>query len=214
MKILLNSILLLGGVIISLAAFPVFGQNQRAEIVINKKPLKEFAASVKAKKLDWTKPFLVEVETGLTKDGKFDKEKTKFTKTEGDAETVEAVKRAFEAAGESGWFGYLSQQGIKEIKISVAQNSENFSALIFFEEPSPERARTLSSGLNAMVNAALMADKNGWKKLGADEKKLLSGAEVTAREKTVNINVSLAASDFQEMVRRGLSDEKVEITAK
>ena len=211
MKRFIKSIFLLCGLILCLAAFPVFGQEGSGEFEINRKPLKDFAASVKGKNIDWTKPFLVEAETVLTKEGFFDK--TKFTKTEGDAETVEAVKQAFEAVGESGWFGYLSQQGIKEIKIAAAQTSENFSVSIVSEQLTVARANTISSGMNAVVTFALMADKNGLKKLGDDEKKLLNATRVTTQEKTVNINVSLAAGDFQEMVRRGLSETK-EKTAK
>src|SRR5215213_4281333 len=211
MKKFAKSIFLLGGLILCLAAFPVFGQKGSGEFEINRKPLKDFAASVKAKNIDWTKPFLVEAETVLTRDGRF--EQTKFTKTEGDAETVAVVKQAFEAAGESGWLGYLRRQGIKEIKVSAVQNSENFSVSMVSEQPTPERAKTVSSGMNALVTLALMADKNGWKKLGDDEIKLLNATKVTAQEKTVNINVSLAAGDFQEMVMRRVSESK-EKTAK
>jgi hypothetical protein len=214
MKRFLNSIFLLGGLILSLAAFFVVGQEKTADVVIDKKPLQDFAAYVEEKRLDWTKSFLVEAETGLTKDGKFDREKTKFTKTEGDADLVEAVKKAFQSVGDSGWLGYLSMQGLKDFKLSAAQNSENFSALIVFEQPTPERARTLSSGLNGIVTAALGADKNGLTKLGDDEKKLLNGTKVTSEGKTVTINVSLTAGDFQEMVRRRLSEAKEEKTAK
>jgi hypothetical protein len=206
MKKFAKSISLLCGLILSLAASSAFGQKGSGEFEINRKPLKDFAASVKTKSIDWTKPFLVEAETALNRDGRF--EQTKFTKTEGDTGIVAVVKQAFEAAGESGWFGYLSQQGMKEIKISAVQNAENFAVSIVSEQPTPERANTLSSGMNALVNFVLMADKNGLKKLGDDEKKLLNGAKVTAREKTVNINLSLAAGDFQEMIRRHLSEGK------
>lgn len=208
MKRFLNSTFLLCGIALLLAAFPVFGQETPNEIEINKKSLKDFAESVKAKSLDWSKSFSVEAETVLTKEGKFDKEKTKFTKAEGDAELVETVKQAFEAAGESGWFVYLSNQGIKEVKLSASQNSVTFSFSLLSEQATLERANTIASAFNGLVHMVLTMDKNGIKKLDEDEKKLLKGAKVTAREKTVNINISLAANDFQEMVRRKLNESK------
>lgn len=214
MNKLFNSIFLLCGLILGLAALPIFGQENSNAIEINKKPLKDFTQSVKGKNLDWTKPFLVEMESSLTKDGKFDKEKTKFTKSEGDAELVEVVKQSFEAIGESGWLGYLSSQGIKQVKISVTQNSENFFVSLISEQPTVAKANTLSSGLNSIITTVLMMDKNGVKKLGSDEIKLLQGARATAQEKTVNMNVALSASDFQEMIKRRINEAKENKEAK
>ncbi len=208
MKRFVNSIFLLCGIALSLAAFPVFGQETSNGFEINKKPLKNFAESVKAKNLDWSKLFSVEAETVLTKEGKFDKEKTKFTKTEGDAELVEAVKQAFKAVGESGWFGYLNMQGIKEVKLSASQNSETFSFSLFSEQSTLERANVIASGVNGLVHMVLLLDKNGAKKLGEDEIKLLQGARAGVQEKTVNINISLSASNFQEMVKRRINEAK------
>jgi hypothetical protein len=211
MKNPVKSFFFLCGVVLALAAFPVFGQQD--EIVIDKKPLKDLAVSVKAKNLDWTKPFLVEAEMVLTKDGKFDREKTKFTREQGDAEMVEIVKQAIEATGESGWLGYLRMQGIDNFKLSASQTAEVFSVLMISEQPTPERAKTCSSGFNGLIQMALMLDKNGTKKLGDDEKKLLSGTKVTAKEKSVTIDISIPAQDFQEMMRRKFNESK-ETTAK
>ena len=211
MRKLTKTFFLLCGLSFALAAFPVFGQ--QGEVEINRQPLKDFAKAVKAKRLDWTKPFSVEAEVVLTKEGKFDKEKTKFIKSEGDTALTEAVKQAFEAAGESGWFGYLNQLGAENIKLSVSQNTEVFSMLLISEHETLERSRTVASALNMMVKFVLMSDENGKKKLGDDEKKLLRNTKVTAEEKSVTINVSIPAADFQEMMRRRL-DEKKEETAK
>ncbi len=203
-----NSIFLLCGLILNLAALPVFGQQDSNGTEINKKPLKDLVKSVEGKNVDWAKPFLVELEGSLTRDGKFDTEKTKFIKSEGDAELLEVVKQSFEAVGDSGWLGYLSSQGIKQIKISATQNSETFSVSVISEQPTAARAKTLSSGLNGLINAALLLDKNDTKKFGNDEIKLLQGTRASVQEKTVNINVSLSASDFQEMVKRRMNESK------
>lgn len=213
MSKLFNSIFLLCGLILTLAALPVFGQENSSGIEINKKPLKDLAESVKGKNLDWTKPFLVEMEGSLTKEGKFDKAKTKFTKSEGDTELVEVVKQSFVAVSDSGWLGYLSSQGVEQIKISATQNSENFLVSVISQQPTVARANALFSGINMLINTVLMMDKNGVKKLGNDEIKLLQGARATAQEKTVSLNVVISASDFQEIVKRKLNESK-ENTAK
>jgi hypothetical protein len=104
-------------------------------------------------------------------------------------------------------------QGIENIRFSASQNSETFTFLAVTEQPTLARANTIASSFNGLIGAALLADKNGWKKLGEDERKLLSGAKATVAEKSVTINISLAAADFQEMTRRALS-EKQEVANK
>jgi hypothetical protein len=61
------SIFLLGGLILTLAAFPVCGQENRDGIEINKQPLKDFAESAGQKDIDWTKSFLVEPAGSISK---------------------------------------------------------------------------------------------------------------------------------------------------
>ena len=212
MKTLFTTIFFFGGVALSIAAMPVFGQVDG--VGISRQPLKDFAAYAKAKNIDWTKPFLVEAETVLTKNGRFDKEQTKYTETEGDAETIEVVKRAFEAADESGWLIYLRNQGFEKIKLSARRTAENFSLSLIAEQPTPERANTIASGINGLIYSVLMLERKNQTKLGDDEKKVLSGTKVTAQEKTVTINISLAAAAFQEMMRRRLNEGKEAKTAK
>lgn len=206
MRKVLSSIFLFCGVVILLAAPPVSGQVQDFDIAVSKKPLNDLVKSVKGKNIDWSKPFAVELETVLTKDGRFDREKTKFTKTEGKADSVEIVKQAFEAVGDSGWLAYLRNMGIDQVKFSVVQDSETFTATLFSEQQTPERAKTIASSFNGLVAAVAYADRSGYVKLGEDEKKLLSGAKVNAQEKTANISVSLGAKDFQDMIRRRLGE--------
>jgi hypothetical protein len=121
---------------------------------------------------------------------------------------VGIVKQAFEAVGESGWFGYLTDQGVQSVKISAAQNSETFSISVSSALPTVERANTIASAVNHLVGTVLLMDKNDFKKLGEDEKKILSATKVTAGGKIVIINVSLPATDFQEMVKRRPSEPK------
>lgn len=207
MKRLLFSIFLLGGLSFALAAVPVYAQKPN-EIVINKKPLRDFALTVKTKRVDWTKPFLVEVEGVLTKDGKLTQ--AEIVKTDGDKELTEIAQQGVLAVGDSGWLGYLRMHGVDKIKFVIAQTAENFSFTFVSELPTPERAKVVASGMANIIAMALIADKNGIKKLGDDERILLNNTKVTAGEKTANITFVMPASEFREMIRRRLNESKTE----
>lgn len=222
MRSFIFSIFLLGGLSFALAALPVCGQvNERQqqqrdkvnEIVVNKKPLREFAQMIKerdeTKRVDLTKAFLIEVEGVLTKEGKLTQ--AKITKTDGDKELVEIAQEGILAIGDSGWLGYLSMHGVEKVKIAIAQTAENFSFTFVSELPTLQRANTVASGTNAIVNAALLLDKNGIKKLGDDERTLLSNTKVTSAEKTANINFTMPAGEFREMIRRRLNEPKEKV---
>ena len=208
MKRFLFSIFLLGGLSFALAALPVCGQS--GEIFINKKPLGDFAETVRQldelKRVDWTQPFLVVIEGAVTKEGKL--AQGKLTKTGGDKELTEIAQRGIIAIGESGWLGYLSNLGVEKIRFVVEQTPETFSFTAMPEFSTPEKAKTVASGLNGVIKGALQLDKNDTKKLGDDERILLSSANVTAGEKTVNINISMPAGEFREMVRRRMRNSK------
>ena len=72
-----KSFFLFCGIVSALAAFPVFGQENKDGITINKRPFKDFGEFVKQKldnkEVDLDKPFLVELEGILTKDGEDEK---------------------------------------------------------------------------------------------------------------------------------------------
>jgi len=214
MRRLLFSVFLLGGLSFALAALPVCGQQKRqqSEIVINKAPLRDFAETVRQldemKRVDWTKPFSVEAEGVLTKAGKLTQ--ARIVKTGGDKELVEIAQKGIAAIADSGWLGYLSSQGVEKIKFVIEQTSETFSFTIVSEYPTPERSRTVAAGLNGIIAGVLQFDKNETNKLGDDERTLLSNTKVTASEKTANINISMPAGEFREMIRRRLKEPRKE----
>ncbi len=210
MSRLFNSIFLLCGLILTLAALPVFGQEKPAENEINRQPLRDFSKIVEEKfdrkEVDLEKSFLVQIDGVLTKDGKLDGAKSRFIRTEGDAQTVQITKQAIEAVSDSGWFMYLRNQGIEKINLTVAQDDTQFSVNILFELPTPERAKTLSTGMAGMIQAALLLDKNGSRKLGEDEKLLLSNMKISTENKTFTLNIAIPKPTFQEMIRRKLQE--------
>ena len=214
-----KKLFVLCGILLGLAAFPVLAQKTEPlnEVLINKRPLKDFAEIAKQKilsdEVDLDKEFSVSLVGVITKDGKFDlsrdektkQPKTRITKTEGDAQMIELTKQAIEAVGDSGWFGYLRSQGIEKFNLTVSQDTENFSVVILNQQPTPEKARTYVSALNSLVNAVVLMDKNGTRKLGDNERKLLNGTKATAREKNVSIIISLPKAEFQEMIRQEIN---------
>jgi hypothetical protein len=186
---------------------------------INKKPLKDFAANVKTKyrkkEIDLTQNFTVVADGILTKEGKLDvsvdkrtrKPKTQITKAEGDERMIELAKEAMAALGDSGWLLYLSQEGVEKVNFSITQDNENLIVRVVSDQPSKERAATVSSKLNGIIQAALIADKNGLVKLGEDEKVLLSSARVASEEKLFVLNLVLPKPVAQEMITRKLNEE-------
>jgi hypothetical protein len=213
-----NSIFLFCGLILTLAALPVFGQEKTGEIEINRQPLRDFSKIVKEKfdrkEVDLAKSFLIQLDGALTKDGKFDGAKSKFVRTEGDAQTVQIAKQAIEAVGDSGWLGYLRNQGIEKINLTVAQDDSQFSVNLISELPTPERAKTFSTAMTALIQAALLLDKNGSRKLGEDEKLLLSSTKISSENKNFALNIAIPKPTFQEMIQRKLPEtEKKEVVS-
>jgi hypothetical protein len=203
MKNSLKQIALLCGIaVITLAAFPVFAQDKPE---INRKPLNDFTDLVinrlQTGQLVLSDNFLVEVEGELDKNGKFDLQKTKYIRAEGNEESVNTAKSAFEAVSDSGVFGYFTQLGAKKINLIFAQNDEQIYTVINFELDSARRAKSAKS----VFDLALMMSKQTLK--NEDEKVLLNATIVSVNDKTVTIQTSVEKSVGQEMIQRKLTEE-------
>ena len=135
MRKFLKQISFLCGLLLTLAAFPVFAQNQPVEL--NKKPLRDFgenvSSKIKKKEIDLTKPFLIEMRGTLNQEGKFDKQKTSFVRAEGDQQMLELVKNAIEATNDSGFFAYLRQLDVEDIILNLSQDDKQFNAIFTSE---------------------------------------------------------------------------------
>ncbi len=190
-------------------------------VEINKEPMKKFASDVKVKfekkEVDLSRNFKVVADGVLTKDGKLDitiDKKTKQPKSriltkEGDPQMIDIAEKAIAAIGDSGWLGYLRAQGIEKINFTVVQDNDNLQVIITSDLATPERANTVTSGLNGLIQAALLADKNGWKKLGEDEKVLLSKAQGSVNPQNTKqfvLNFVLEKPVAQEMITRKLNE--------
>jgi hypothetical protein len=209
-------ILLFCGIVFGLAAFPVFAQGEKEEVVretvINKRVLRDFADYFKTRfekgEIDLDKSFKVVVEGILTKDGRFDitldkttgKPKTQFTYSEGDAQMVETAKIAIEAVGDSGFLGYLRNFGVEQIKFTLAQDGQSFSANLESEMKDENKARTLASGLNVLVKAT-ESNVN----LREDEKILINGMKAESSGNNFILNFALPKKTFHEILLRNLN---------
>lgn len=199
-------IFLFCGVALMLAAFPVFAQEKsQGEIEINKKPLLELAdlviARLQKNEVTLSQPFLIEVSGELAKDGKFDRQKTRYIRAEGDEQITGVAKSAIEAVSDSGIFYYLRALDIEKFNLIFAQNDKQFYAVMKIEQDSVVRARTTKSSFDMVINIAKMSIK------GEDEKTLLSAMTVSNEDKSVSLKFDIAKPIMQEMVQRKLSEE-------
>ena len=195
--------------------------NKVEEIVINKKPMKDFASVVKTKydnkQIDLSQNFKVVAEGVLTKDGKLDTtedkktklKKSRVTETEGNKEMTDIVTQAIAAIGDSGWLGYLRTQGIEKINFTVVQDDDNLQVIITSDLPTPERANTVTKGVGTAISLALSLDNSNMKKLGEDEKVLLSSAKATqnpTNAKQFVLNFLIPKTTALEMIKRKLNE--------
>ena len=192
-----------------------------SEVVINKKVMKDYALVVKEKfdkkEIDLSQNFKVVAEGVLTTGGKLDttidkktkQPKSRILEVDGNEQMVEIAKQAIAAIGDSGWLGYLRNQGVEKINFTVVQNNDNLQVVITSDLSTPERANTVTSGLNGVIQAAFFADKNSIKKLGEDEKVLLSNAKVLVNpenKKQFVLNFLLPKTTALEMITRKLNE--------
>jgi hypothetical protein len=204
--------LIIGGLLLGLAAFPVFAQQAGVPpaVTVNKVPLANFDNYVKdvlaKKEVDLTAPFSIEMEGYLTNDGKIDIARTKFIRTEGDKQILEVLKNGIAAVSDSGYFKYLSAISDKTFHLSMVQDDANFSLAIQTGFDSSRRAKTfeslfklyLSTGIEKKTRPeAAQNDK--------DDLALLKGASIASEGKRITVKVFLPKSVIHEIIQRKLA---------
>ncbi|MDQ3179271.1 MAG: hypothetical protein M3Q33_02005 [Acidobacteriota bacterium] len=204
-----KNIFLACGLLLTLAAFPVFAQ-KKAEL--NKKPLLDFVdllnQKIANKKVDLTKPFSVEVKGVLTKEGKLNPKTAKFTKGKGNAEMIKIGKRFIEAINASGLFGYLSMLGVDKINFALSKDEKQVTAIIKTATATAERAKTTASGLKMLFQVAQMQTKD------EDDKLLLSYFNVIANDKNFVINFVAPQEAIQKLVEKNLEKLPTKVSSK
>jgi hypothetical protein len=179
-----------------LASMPV------AEEIINKKPLQDFGDEVldkvAAKTVDLTKPFAIVMQGSITKDAKFDQKKSRYIKADGDQEMIDVAKSAIEAIGDSGILTYLQQLNVEKITFTLVQDEKEIYAIISSDQPSEQKAKTVSSGFNTMLSIGKSTVKE------ADTLALLNAATVENQGKNFVLNFKLNKPIAQELIKRAL----------
>lgn len=171
---------------------------------INKKVLKDFAAYANdlknQGKLDFEKPFEIEIEAKLDEKGKL-KDAT-FTKKSGDENLVDLFGRLVAALNDSGFLSYL--QPISKdnpdatVKITVKQGEKEVLASVTSEASSPERAESLAKALNNLLYFGAGS------RAGHAEEVLMRNTNATPDGKRVVVNFSMPRQSVVDMIKKQL----------
>lgn len=171
---------------------------------INKKVLKDFAAYANdlknQGKLDFEKPFEIEIEAKLDEKGKL--KDAKFTKKSGDENLVELFGKLVAALNDSGFLTYL--QPISKdnpgatVKITVKQGEKEVLASVASEASSTERAESLAKALNNLLYFGASS------RAGHDEEVLMKNTNATPDGKRVMVNFSMPRQSVIDMIKKNL----------
>ena len=180
---------------------------------INRKPLTDFAdqvaLQVETKEVDLNQPFMIVLNGVLTKDGKLDRKLSKFdvSKQKGDQKMIDVAKAAIEAVGDSGFLTYLKSLDVEKLTMTLVQDEEKIHAVISSTQTSPERAKSVASGLNSYISIGKIAVKNP-----SDERTLLDGAKVVDEGKNFVLNFTIPKPVAHEMITRKLQEAQAKKT--
>ncbi|MEO7659707.1 MAG: hypothetical protein ABIV48_08830 [Pyrinomonadaceae bacterium] len=178
-------------------------------VEINKKPLVDFAdvvaAQWEAKEVDLNQDFTLVLNGTITKDGKLDREKSKFdvSKQKGDPKMIDVGKSAIEALGDSGYLNYLKLLGVDKINATLVQDQKQITVIISSAQKTPERASVVASGLNGYILIGKTVAQNP-----SDERTLLDGAKVSTDGKNFVLNFAIPKPIAQEMINRKLKESQ------
>ena len=171
---------------------------------INKKVLKDFATYANdlknQGKLDFEKPFEIEIEAKLDENGKL--KDAKFTKKSGDENLVELFGKLVAALNDSGFLTYL--QPISKdnpgatVKITVKQGEKDVLASVASEASSTERAESLAKALNNLLYFGATS------RAGHDEEVLMKNTNATPDGKRVMVNFSMPRQSVIDMIKKNL----------
>ena len=189
-------------------------------VFINKRPLKDTAKDTVAKidanqvKLDSKFKVVISAVLGLAKDGKtvILKNPKPIPPDKGisnDPAMEKLVQNWILAVGDAGWFGYIERLDdskkikAKKVLVTVEQNDTDFYAVIKTEQPDENAAKTLSSGLNALLGLAAPA-------VSGDEQLFIKSATSTSEGNSLILNVHIPKPQVQEMIQRKLAEQNAD----
>ncbi len=183
-------------------------------VFINKRPLTDGATETLEKlaanqiKLDATFKVGLMGTLGLAKDGKtvvLKNPKLIDTGVSNHPAIETFVKEWILKLGDSGWLGHIEHldenKKVKEkrVQIILEQNDADFFATINAEQPDENTAKTLSSGLNTLLQLAA-SQTDGY------EQVFLKAASSTPNGKSLTLNLRIPKPIVQEMMKQKLAE--------
>jgi hypothetical protein len=172
---------------------------------INKAPfqaLAMYASDLRdKKKLDFSKPFEISIETTLDSKGKL--VNPTVVKKSGDEVLIDLGKELVSAMNDSGVLFYLKKinedkPGTK-VTFTIKQDGNDVAATVETEASSPDSANKLSRGFDVMLIAGAASRK------GHDEETLLKSTKVSAEGNKVVFKLSMEHKDVVDIVQRGMA---------
>ncbi|MBA2495343.1 MAG: hypothetical protein H0V31_11695 [Acidobacteria bacterium] len=181
-----------------------------SEVEINKKPFEDLGDAINdklaKKEIDLSKSFSVVLDGAITADGKLDPKKSRFVKFDGDEQMVNVAKDAIEAVGNSGFLGYLKNNGIDRVNFTMVQDDKQIYVIIISDQKTAEKAGTVASGFNTLLSGIKVLDQNGLKKLDENSKTLVNNSKVTSDGKNFVLKFTLPKQDAQNLINRSLKE--------
>jgi hypothetical protein len=179
-------------------------------VYINKRPIKDFGAAtldkIDKKEVSLETPFRIVIagKLGLAKDKKTvkildPKVVPDPSGRKNDPAIEQLAKDAVLATSDAGWFGYLYNQNVRNVVVSVEQTDTDIQINVQSDQPNEDDARRAASGLNGLIALSMLSSK-------PDDKEFLSRAELSSQGKTFQIKFNLPKPLAQEMIRRMLDD--------
>lgn len=166
----------------------------------NRKPLDDFFAKLKdailKKEININAPFAVEVAAELDENGRLVKPLA-TVQPNSDEKMSEFAKEFILALSDSQMLRPLRDLGSRQTRIALAQDENNFRAVIQGETDSENRAGMVVSGLNMLL-------KMSKPKEGSDEAFLMSKTQVSKSGKSFNINFSISQDEKNQLIERNL----------
>jgi hypothetical protein len=172
---------------------------------INKAPfqaLAMYASDLRdAKKLDFSQPFEISIETTLDSKGKL--VNPTVVRKSGDEVLIDLGKELVSAMNDSGVLFYLKKinedkPGTK-VTFTIKQDGNDVAATVETEVSSPDSANKLSRGFGLMLIAGAASRK------GHDEETLLKSTKVSADGNKVVFKLSMEHKDVVDIVQRGMA---------
>jgi len=180
-------------------------------VYINKRPMKDFGAAT-LEKVD-KKEVSLETPFRITIAGKLGHAKDKKTVKILDPKVIpdpngrkndpameKLAQDALLATSDAGWFGYLYNQNVRNVVISLEQTDAEILINVQSDQPNAEAATSVANGLRGIIGLAATYSSK------PDEKEFLSRAELSSQGKTFQIKFNLPKPLAQEMIRRMLDD--------